>query len=237
MLIDQDKCIGCRKCVPYCTAGAIYIEGKKAKINLDECVECGVCYRVKVCPSDAFFQQPLEWPRSVRAIYSDPLNVHKETGLAGRGTEEIKTNDVTGRFKPGHIGIAIEVGRPGVCSRLRELEKMSVALMKEGVEFEPKNPLTNLIDKETGKLPPEILDEKVISAIIEISVPKSRFLEIIRVIEETATTMDTVFSLDVASCRVGDTWEAEELLSEAGIYYRPNAKINLGLGKPPFVSV
>ena len=79
MLIDQDKCIGCRKCVPYCTAGAIYIEGKKAKINLDECVECGVCYRVKVCPSDAFYQQPLEWPRSVRAIYSDPLNIHKET--------------------------------------------------------------------------------------------------------------------------------------------------------------
>ena len=48
--------------------------------------------------------------------------------------------------------------------------------------------------------------------------------------------MNTVFSLDVASCSKGDVWEAEELLSEAGIYYRPNAKINVGLGKPPFVS-
>ncbi len=234
MLIDKEKCIGCKQCIPYCTANAIMFHDKKASIDLDECVECNVCFRVGICPEDAFVQQSLTWPRSVRAVYSDPLNVHKETGLAGRGTEEIKTNDVTGRFKPGEIGVAIEVGRPGIGSRLRELEKMSVALAHlKGVVFEPKNPLTGLIDLASGKLPADILNEKVLSAIIEIAVPKENFLEVIRTIRNTAETMETVISVDVAS-RPGEDgrWEGEALLSAADIYYRPNAKINIGLGKP-----
>jgi len=233
MLIDQEKCIGCKRCVPYCTSHAIYLKDKKAIIDLDECTECGVCFRVGVCPTQAFYQQPLAWPRSVRAIYSDPLNVHKETGLAGRGTEEIKTNDVTGRVKHGFIGIAIELGRPGVGARMRELEKMSIALAKAKVYFEPKNPLTNLIDKETGHLPSEILNEKVLSAIIEIMVPKERLLEILKIIQDTGKTLDTVFSLGAASRLDSDgRWEGEKLLSTAGVYYRPNAKINVGLGRP-----
>ena len=122
-----------------------------AVIDQAECVECNVCRRVEICPVDAFVQKPLEWPRSVRAIYSDPLNIHKETGLAGRGTEEIKTNDVTGRFRRGQAGVAIEVGRPGIGAKLKELEKLSMALARYGVEFEPKNPLTNLIDLRTGR--------------------------------------------------------------------------------------
>ncbi len=234
MLIDKEKCVGCKQCIPYCTANAIMFHDKTASIDLDECVECGVCLRVGICPEDAFVQQPLAWPRSVRAVYSDPLNVHKETGLAGRGTEEIKTNDVTGRFKPGVIGVAIEVGRPGLGSRLRELEKMSVALANmEGVLFEPKNPLTGLIDLASGKLPADILNEKVLSAIIEIAVPKANFLEVIRTIKNTAETMETVISVDVAS-RPGEDgrWEGEVLLKREDIYYRPNAKINIGLGKP-----
>jgi NAD-dependent dihydropyrimidine dehydrogenase PreA subunit len=234
MLIDQEKCICCRQCIPYCTAHAILFQDKRAYIDLNECVECSVCLRVAVCPEDAIFQQDLVWPRSVRAVYSDPLNVHKETGLAGRGTEEIKTNDVTGRFRPGEIGVAIEVGRPGVSARLHELEKMSIALAElECVTFEPKNPLTGLIDLKTGRLPAEILNEKVLSAIIEIAVSKEKFLEVIQTIKKTAETMDTVISVDVAS-RPGEDgrWEGESLLSSAGIYYRPNAKINTGLGKP-----
>ena len=234
MLIDQEKCIGCKQCIPYCTAHAILFQDKKAFIDLDECVECSVCLRIGVCPEDAIFQQNLVWPRSVRAVYSDPLNVHKETGLAGRGTEEIKTNDVTGRFKPGEIGIAVEVGRPGVSSRLRELEKMSIALAGlNGVVFEPKNPLTGLIDLNTGKLPADILNEKVLSAIIEIAVPKEQFLDVIETIKQTAETMDTVISVDVASRpNEAGRWEGEALMSDAGIYFRPNAKINVGLGKP-----
>ncbi len=233
MKIDQEKCVGCGSCLPYCPAGAIVMDEACARIALDECVECGVCRRVAVCPVDAIEQQPLEWPRAVRAIYSDPLNIHKETGLAGRGTEEIKTNDVTGRFKRGFVGIALEIGRPGIGARLRELEKLSMALARYGVEFEPKNPLTNLINPVTGELPPEIRDEKVLSAIIEVAIPESELLAVLEVIRTTGETLETVFCVDVA-CRAGleVRWPMLATLREAKTYFRPNAKINVGLGRP-----
>ena len=233
MIIDEEKCIGCESCLNWCPMGAIRMGEEKAVIDQQECVECNVCRRVEICPVDAFAQPPLEWPRSVRAIYSDPLNVHKETGLAGRGTEEIKTNDVTGRFRRGIAGVAIEVGRPGVGAKLKELEKLSMALARYGVAFEPKNPLTNLIDPRTGQLPAEIREEKVLSAIIEFAVDETKLLDVLALIQETAKGLETVISMDVA-CRAAQdgTWPCERILKEAGISYRPNAKINVGLGKP-----
>jgi NAD-dependent dihydropyrimidine dehydrogenase PreA subunit len=233
MIIDEDKCIGCESCLNWCPMGAIRMGDQKAAIDQAECVECNVCRRVEICPVDAFVQKPLEWPRSVRAIYSDPLNVHKETGLAGRGTEEIKTNDVTGRFRRGQVGVAIEVGRPGLGTKLKELEKLSMALARYGVEFEPKNPLTNLINRQTGELPAEIREEKVLSAIIEITVAEAKLLDVLTLIRQTAKGLDTVISMDVA-CRASTdgTWPCEKILKEAGLFYRPNAKINVGLGKP-----
>lgn len=233
MFIDGEKCIGCESCINWCPMGAIRMDEATAVIDPEECVECNVCRRVEICPVDAFVQTPLEWPRSVRAIYSDPLNVHKETGLAGRGTEEIKTNDVTGRFRRGKAGVAVEVGRPGVGARLKELEKLSMALARYGVEFEPKNPLTNLINAKTGRLPPEIREEKVLSAIIEFAVEEAKLLDVLTLIRETAKRLETVISMDVA-CRAAEdgTWPCAKILKEAGIFYRPNAKINVGLGKP-----
>lgn len=233
MFIDGEKCIGCESCINWCPMGAIRMGDETAVIDPQECVECNVCRRVEICPVDAFVQKPLEWPRSVRAIYSDPLNVHKETGLAGRGTEEIKTNDVTGRFRRGQAGVAIEVGRPGIGAKLKELEKLSIALALYGVEFEPKNPLTNLIHPQTGQLPPEIREEKVLSAIIEITVEEAKLLDVLALIRETAKDLDTVISMDVA-CRAAQdgTWPCATILQEAGIFYRPNAKMNVGLGKP-----
>jgi NAD-dependent dihydropyrimidine dehydrogenase PreA subunit len=233
MFIDDDKCIGCESCINWCPMEAIRMGERTAVIDPEECVECNVCRRVEICPVDAFVQKPLEWPRSVRAIYSDPLNVHKETGLAGRGTEEIKTNDVTGRFRRGIAGVAIEVGRPGVGAKLKELEKMSMALARYGVEFEPKNPLTNLINPQTGRLPAEIREEKVLSAIIEFAVQETKLLDVLALIKETAKGLETMISMDVA-CRAAEdgTWPCARILKEAGIFYRPNAKINVGLGKP-----
>jgi len=123
MQISHEKCLGCGKCVPFCPVSAIRHDhhNQETMIDFDECVECGVCLRIGICPADAIKKTELTWPRSVRSIYSDPLNIHKETGLAGRGTEESKTNDVTGRFRRGEFGIAIEVGRPGIGTSLIEL--------------------------------------------------------------------------------------------------------------------
>ena len=71
-----------------------------------------------VCPTAAFEPDELAWPRVVRRAFSDPRVPHESTGVQGRGTEEVKTNDVSGRVKVGEVGFTIEFGRPGVGAAL-----------------------------------------------------------------------------------------------------------------------
>jgi len=242
MLIDQEKCIGCEACHPYCTVGAIYSTKKAGSgdllsiIDQEECVECGVCFRAKICPTDAIYQQELKWPRSLRAVFSDPITVHKETGIAGRGTEEMKTNDVTGRIRYGQAGVAVELGRPGVGTRFKDVDIMAQAMAKAGANFEPKNPVTFLmVDKKTGKIREDVLREKVLSAIIECVVPLDNLEKLLLAIKETAPKLETVFSLDLIG-RVRESGEIETLplAEKLGFTPRPNTKNNLGFGRPLF---
>lgn len=200
MLIDEQLCTGCGECVPYCVVGAISLgDDGVSRINLDGCVECRACLRAQVCLVDAIHGQPLGWPRVLRAQFSDPLGVHPKTGIPGRGTEEIKTNDVTDRVKPGYAGMAVEVGRPSVGTRLAEVEKIAMALSKIGVEHEPANPVTFLmVDKETGKMQDDVLQECVLSAIIEFVVPQSKVVQVLDTLKDVSTKVDTVFSVDLA---------------------------------------
>jgi ferredoxin len=109
----SDTCIGCGSCVPYCPMEAISLGPEKAEIDQDECVECNACFRAEVCPTDSLIRPELKWPRSVRRVFSDPAPQHGLTGVPGRGTEEMKTNDVTGRYRVGEAGFVLDVGRPG----------------------------------------------------------------------------------------------------------------------------
>ena len=232
MLIDDQACSGCGECVPYCTVGAIALgDDGVARVDLEECVECGACLRAGVCPTDAFYQQPLEGPRALRAQFSDPLGVHPKTGIPGRGTEEIKTNDVTDRVKPGYAGIAVEVGRPTVGTRLSEVEKIAMALSKIGVEHEPANPVTFLMtDVKTGKMQDEVLNEKVLSAIIEFIVPQSKVVEALNTLKAVAPEVDTVFSVDLAVRYEPDgSVPIEKIVKDAGFYMAPNGKTNIGM--------
>jgi NAD-dependent dihydropyrimidine dehydrogenase PreA subunit len=239
MRIDPEKCIGCEACHPYCTVGAIHSVKKGGEdsisvIEQDECVECGVCYRAQICPTEAIYPVELKWPRSIRGVFSDPLTVHKDTGIAGRGTEEMKTNDVTGRIRRGHAGVAIELGRPGVGTTFRDVDTMAQAVAKAGAVFEPKNPVTFLMmDKSAGKIREDILQEKALSAIIECDVEMDKLEKLLSVIKATAPRLDTVFSLDLI-CKTGEKGELATLpiAQKAGFAPRPNTKNNLGFGRP-----
>jgi Fe-S-cluster-containing dehydrogenase component len=235
MIIDSDICLGCEVCLPYCPVGAIHLtDDGCAWIDRDECVECGVCLRSAGCPVDAFVEEELEWPRSIRATFSNPLSEHKETRIPGRGTEEMKTNDVTGRYQQGEAGVAVELGRPGVGASFRDIDKVTRAVAELGVRLEPKNPVTLLLaDQSTGRVREDVLDERVLSAIVEFTVRLDRLPGIVARLRDVAEGLDTVFSLNVISKVNADcTVPTVPILHGLGLETYPNGKNNAGLGRP-----
>ena len=235
---------------------------KRATVDRNECVECYSCYnglsqehlnptmvrtmrkmfqmmRLRfdpepdVCPTAAFEPDKLEWPRSVRRAFSDPRVPHESTGVSGRGTEEVKTNDVSGRVKQGEIGFTIEFGRPGIGVWFHEIQKMTSALAKAGVHFEKKNPITSLMsDVPTGTLREDIMGEKVLSAIVEIKTTIDRIEEIIQIVRDVEKQVDTVIAIG-AGVRCDDSGEENvvaPILERLG-YTLIRAKTNTGLGK------
>ncbi|MDF1592390.1 MAG: 4Fe-4S binding protein [Desulfobacterales bacterium] len=234
MKIDQERCIGCGQCLPYCPVKAISMDADLAEIDFDECVECGSCLRMSACPGDTIYQQEMEWPRIIRSVLSNPLTVAVESGIPGRGTEEMKTNEVTGRFKLGQVGIGIEVGRPITGTRLYDVEKVAQAVAGLGVEFEKINPTTSLMsDTRTGKFKDEILNEKVLSAILEFSLKIERLPEIFPVLKKVAGQIDSVFSLVVATRIHPDgSVPTAPYIAASGLWIAPNGKTNVGLGRP-----
>jgi len=214
--------------------GAISVAEKKAKIDLDECVECGVCLKAGVCPTESLGNEAnLSEGRLLRKTFSDPWVTHPSTNVLGRGTEEMKTNEVTNRFGKGVCGIAAELGRPGTGTRFTDVEKMAKACAACGVEFEPCNPVTALMtDKSKGTIKPEFLNEKVLSAIVEFMCPNEKVVQVLQAIKKVSGELDTVFSLEVC-CRAEDdgTFPMYELIAKAGFTPSLNGKTNIGLGR------
>jgi|PlaIllAssembly_1097288.scaffolds.fasta_scaffold170339_1 NAD-dependent dihydropyrimidine dehydrogenase PreA subunit len=238
MLIRKDLCVGCGRCQPYCPVGAIHFEELKSNVDQEVCYECGTCLRSEVCPVDAIEESPhvYEYPRALRKFFSDPNATHALTGIAGRGTEESKSNDVINRVLPGEVGMAIEFGRPTLGMDLTNIQKVTRAMARAGfTKIEPENPFNDLIQNyETGDLKPELMGEKVLSAIMEFKITPDRLGLALRTIKEAAKEVDSVFVVDVYT-RVGQgltiPQEVLDTIKTEGYTWRPNAKINMGLGR------
>jgi hypothetical protein len=234
----------------------------RAVINDDACVECGTCFRgmskenlnpmvIKtirkiarilrfrfepepdVCPTNAVVMNELQMPRLIRQIFSDPVVEHKSTGIKGRGTEEVKTNDVNPRVDKGEVGYTIEFGRPGVGVRFSDIQIMTRKLAEKGVSFEKNNPVTHLMtDIDTGELRADILDEKILSAIVEIKTTIHEVENVLETVYAINRQIDTVIAVGI-STRCGEDGEENmlaPLLEDIGASYE-RAKTNLGLGR------
>ncbi|MGB2814325.1 MAG: hypothetical protein WBC75_04455, partial [Dehalococcoidales bacterium] len=101
-------------------------------------------------------------------------------------------------------------------------------------EFEAKNPVTFLMeDPKTGKIREDVLNEKVLSGIIECLYPIDKFEEIMDALKEVAKEIDTVFSCEVINRADPDgSYPLRKLMDKLGISYRINGKQCVGLGKP-----
>jgi hypothetical protein len=213
------------------------LEGDESTyIDQDECVECGVCLRSGVCPEDAIYmpEESLQYPRVIRREFSDPGVQYPTLKQGGRGTEEMKTNDVTGRYRRGEYGMALEFGRPGTGTRISEIEKVLKVLLKMDVEVEKNNPVFLLLkDEKTGEMKPDVLNEKVLSAILEFKIKENQLEDVVETLRPVLAEVDTVVSWGLATRFAEDgTLPVRSKLAEIGLPARPNAKINMGLGRP-----
>ncbi len=238
MRVNKEACIGCKKCHPYCTMGAISLvewEGKKkSEVSQVECVECGACLRSEVCPKDAIYQQELEWPRTLRAGLSNPYAGHPPGLQAKKPSPEVKLNDITGRIDENMSSVTVEMGRPGISASFRDVQKICLALGTVEGEFEPTNSVTALMaDTTTGKIKEEILDERALNIMIVFNVDKDRLKEPLEALKTVSTEIDTVFSLAVTNL-VGSDGNIPflSMAQELGFVPRPNPKTNVGLGRP-----
>lgn len=215
-----------------CPVHAIYLLDGKSTIDKDCCLECSSCFRSAICPTKAIVQERLRWPRIIRNVFSDVASSHKITGIPGCGTEEMKTNDVTNRFGPDEIGFSIELGRPGIGTRLGNVELFTTRLSTLGVEYERENPLTHLIADTSGHIEDDVKDERVLSAIIEFKIRASMMSAVLDIITEVEGLVDTVFTVGIISrAGAGGTIPLMGILEGLGFSPRPNAKVNVGLGR------
>ena len=56
IVIDEEKCVGCNKCIRHCPvfgANIVYYKGEEMKVrgNEEECIHCGKC--IEVCDHNA----------------------------------------------------------------------------------------------------------------------------------------------------------------------------------------
>jgi len=234
MHIDTDKCTACGACHTICVTDAISHDEGFGVIDDDLCMECYVCLRSGICPGAAFVEDVLEWPRILRHTFSAVQPVQSGSGMIdGRGTAEMKTNDVTDRYKRGEVGFTVDVGRPGVGATFADVERIAMAAAAAGVEFEAENPVTRLMsDITTGAVREDVKGERVLSCVLEFHIAQERCLDVVAALERIGAEVDTVFSVGcISRCRDDGTAPVKELLERGGVFHRPNGKTNIGLGR------
>jgi hypothetical protein len=132
----------------------------------------------------------------------------------------------------GEAGFVIEFGRPGVGARFRDIERITRALAELGVEFESNNPVTSLMsDPARGVIRAEILNEKILSAIVEIKAKLDKVPSVLAKVKELSRQVETVISVGVSTrCDSAGEEPLRDILEREG-YPTYRGKTNLGLGQ------
>lgn len=120
--------------------------------------------------------------------------------------------------------------------RLRDVDTVTRALVAAGLKLEPAtvSPLGMVVeDPETGRLREDVLDEYLLSIIIEGKAPLERLGSVLEALRRVEDQVDTVFSVGlVMRADEGLSPRLREELDRLGIEYPFRAKVNVGLGRP-----
>ncbi|MCL4424326.1 MAG: 4Fe-4S binding protein [Firmicutes bacterium] len=229
--------------VLFLTAGPLpdtsrQLRSRVAYIDPSLCVQCWVCLRQRVCSFGAIEATfPEDFYHLFQHVISDPVETTAETGVPGRGTEEAKTNDVSGRYRRGEVGVAIDMGRPGLGCRLRDVEKVAMAVAAAGLVLEgPEHtPLAKLMaDLKTGRIQEASRDLRVLSVIIEGKCSEGKLPAVLTALRRVETEIETVFTLGLVSRVEADgTAPLLAILERLGFPRPLRGKVNVGLGRPP----
>jgi hypothetical protein len=108
---------------------------------------------------------------------------------------------------------------------------MTQALAGIGIEFESKNPVTHMMtNRQTGKLRDDILNEKILSAIVEFKTPIENVPAVLQRVEAVSKTLKTVVSVGVSTrCGEHGSSALDKVLVQEGFSF-VRGKTNLGLG-------
>jgi len=88
-------------------------------------------------------------------------------------------------------------------------------------------------DPKTGELQEDILNEKVLSAVIECLFPIEKLDDVLNALREATQRIKTVASVCAINRADPDgSYPLRKLLDEKGIPYYINGKQNAGLGRP-----
>ena len=128
----------------------------------------------------------------------------------------------------------MEVGRPTVGTRLYEVEKITMELAKVGFnDFEECNPVSGLMqDKQTGKLKDDVLNERVLSAIVELTIKEEELEKCMEAILDIAKITSTVFTMDLITLYgEGMKTRVDNIIKKSKFKLLKVAKINIGVGR------
>jgi hypothetical protein len=220
----------------FCPDDAIEYRDGVCSVDAKLCTLCGSCHGH--CPSGAL--QPstdLTELQIFQQAFGNPGAGTKVTGgNAGRGGQEVKTLDVSPRLKEDEISLCLDIGRPGVGVRMRDAERIVLALLAAGMEFLPGDafPLATIIpDRKTGKFRPDCLDMRLHTLLMEGVFHKSKLPAVLKALQEVSREIDTVIcpGLILAVDANCDN-PALACLDDLGIPRPHRGKINVGLGRP-----
>lgn len=143
VIIDTELCIGCGLCKKDCVAGAISIEGGKAKVNSSGCIACGHCEAI--CPQNAvmltgFEEESIAIKEQTRLDPSELLMAIKTRRTIRQFTEETVPKNVVGQIiEAGRLaptgGNSQGTGYIILESKQKELEELAVGMFRKLIKI------------------------------------------------------------------------------------------------------